>query len=159
MVCAIIAALTATAVSSSGWKAIAAVPVGQTAVPPAVVDSLTTMFDAIGSGNQARFRDGLAPGFQIYENGAAMSGDQIYAMARTVFDHGERIEWSITQPQGRVEGDLAIVQYVNRGAITHNGVRQPVVWLETAALQHIDGHWKILFMQSQRTKETAASGR
>ena len=84
-----------------------------------------------------------------------MSGDQVFARARSIFDTGGAIDWSITKQQVTVDGTLAAMNYLNNGAVTTGGKRVPVIWYESAVLRRSADGWRVQFMQSERAKAAA----
>jgi ketosteroid isomerase-like protein len=72
------------------------------------------------------------------------------ALIKAARDAGESIEWSVTEPDIRIDGDVAWIAYVNRGSITDAAGTKPQVWLESGFLEERAGRWRIVFVHSTR---------
>jgi uncharacterized protein (TIGR02246 family) len=123
----------------------------------AIVDLVRTMFEAVGADDLATFRTVVTPDFYLFENGVRFDAAGIMALIKAAHDAGTRIEWSITETDVRVAGEMAWVAYVNKGSITDAAGTKPRSWLESACLGKRDGRWQIAFMHSTRVPPPAVT--
>lgn len=116
----------------------------------AIVDAMRTMYVALGKDDVALFRSVTAPDFFTYDVGKRLTGDELTALIKSRHAGGVVFVWQITEPDVRIEGDIAWITYVNRGSITDAAGTKDVGWLESAVLRREAGHWRIQFFHSTR---------
>jgi hypothetical protein len=125
-----------------------------TAREKTIVDVLTTMFAAAEVDDTTKFDALIAPGFYMYDNGKRFDGDAIMGFIKSAHAAGMKYEWNVTAPDVHITGKTAWIAYVNRGAVTDpKGAKQDITWLESADLVQQKGAWKLVFLQSERTKQ------
>ncbi|MBS0321317.1 MAG: nuclear transport factor 2 family protein [Proteobacteria bacterium] len=110
------------------------------------------LFAAIQRNDRAGARRYVAEDFHAFENGVRMSGDELLGLLARLHDEGKRYQWSVTEPEVSVGGDLGVVAYVNVGSIaaTPTAEPAPMSWLETAVLRRAQGMWRLTFLHSTR---------
>lgn len=122
----------------------------------AVLETVEALFTFLRQGVTSDPDAVLHPDFHAYEGGVPMSRAEFLALMQRVYREGRRYEWSVTQPRVEVEGNLAVVVHVNRGAILEPGAaRLPVSWLETVVLKRGDRGWRIAFIHATRSRDAA----
>jgi hypothetical protein len=115
-----------------------------------VVDTVVKVFDAVKARDRVAFDAVLQDDFLLHENGQCLDADGIFKLIVAAQDAGTEFEWNIIEPLVHIDGNLASLAYRNRGAVTQDGVRQPLEWLETATLLRGTHGWRIAFMSSMR---------
>jgi quercetin dioxygenase-like cupin family protein/ketosteroid isomerase-like protein len=116
----------------------------------AVVDAMRTMYVALEKDDVALFRSVTAPDFFTYDGGKRFTGDELTTLIKSRHDTGVVYVWQVTEPDVRIEGDMAWITYVNRGSITDAAGTKDVGWLESAVLRRESGRWRIQFFHSTR---------
>ncbi len=115
-----------------------------------IVNTVSMIFTAARSDDVAMFDSLITPTFYIYDGGVRFNGDTIMAFIKAQHAAGKRYEWSVTEPDVHINGNMAWIAYVNEGSITDGSGTVKQKWLESAFLQKQGGIWKILFMHSTR---------
>jgi ketosteroid isomerase-like protein len=115
-----------------------------------IVDLIRTVFVALGSDDPAMFRSVVTPDFYLFEGGVRFDEAGMTALIKSAHDAGKIIEWSVTEADVRVSGEMAWIAYVNKGSITDVEGTRPQSWLESGCLEKRDGAWKIAFLHSTR---------
>lgn len=108
------------------------------------------MYAALAADDEAAFEAELAEGFYAYDLGRRYSAGELFAVIKAAHVAGKRFVWTVQEPDTHVTCDLAWVAYVNRGSVTDGTGERPVAWLESAALVHERGAWRIRFFHSTR---------
>jgi ketosteroid isomerase-like protein len=116
----------------------------------AVSKTIQAMYDAVRAGDMKAVRALFAPDFYVYEHGVRFDADGLIDLLEKAQAAGAVFEWAVTQPDVGIAGDTAWIAYVNQGAVTRDGKRQPVTWMESGVLRHEGGGWLIRFMHSTR---------
>lgn len=116
----------------------------------AVPETLRRMYAALTVENEAAFRAELADGFYAYDVGKRFSADELFLLIKAAHAAGKRFVWTVQEPDTHVTCDLAWVAYVNRGSVTDGTGERLVAWLESAAVVHERGAWRIRFFHSTR---------
>jgi len=114
----------------------------------AAVEAVRTMFDALSDRDMARYRSVMAPGFYAFDMGKRMTADELTEVVEDAREAGMNFDWKVTEPKVRVQGPMAWVTYVNRGAMQRGDNRQALTWLESAVLRKDAGAWRIQFLHS-----------
>jgi ketosteroid isomerase-like protein len=116
-----------------------------------VVNTVSAVFAAARADDVAAFDAVIAPDFYIFEGGTRFNGDAIMEVVKAQHAAGKRFEWSVTEPDVHISGNVAWIAYVNQGSITDaSGTTASQQWLESAVLRRQAGGWKIVFMHSTR---------
>lgn len=123
-----------------------------------VVKAVVDMYAAFRADDLAAFRAVTTPDFYAFEVGKRFDGDALTKLLVEAHAQGRRFEWSVTEPVVRVDCTLAVITYVNVGAIGDASGMQPRSWLESAALVYDAGAWRIRFFHSTPVPSTPAPG-
>ena len=123
---------------------------GATAEKRQVVETISTIFNAIRTEDVAKFDSVIAPDFYIFEGGSRFSRKALMDLIKAQHAEGKRYEWNVTEPDIHISGDTAWVAYVNKGSITDGSGTINQQWLESAFLQKQGATWKVVFMHSTR---------
>jgi ketosteroid isomerase-like protein len=115
-----------------------------------VVDTVSTLFSAVGAEDIAKLDSVIAPDFYIFANGTRFNGDAIMAVIKAQHAAGKHYDEHVTEPDIHVSGNIAWIAYVNKGSITDASGTVNQNWLESAFLEKQAGTWKIVFMHSTR---------
>jgi hypothetical protein len=59
----------------------------------------------------------IAPDFYLFEVGVRLDGPGMLALIKAERDAGKSFEWSVTEPDIRIGGNVAWIAYINRGSI------------------------------------------
>jgi hypothetical protein len=126
----------------------------------AVVDTMHTMFVALGTEDLAKFHSLTVPGFYAFDNGKRYDGDALMQIIVSAHAKGMKFVWSVTQPDVHIHGNYAWIAYANVGSIQQSSTAEPtpMTWLESAFLESHNGSWKITFLQSSRVAAPPPSG-
>jgi len=115
-----------------------------------IVDTISTLFTAIGTDDGAKFNSVIASDFYIFDGGVRFHGEELIALMKAQHAAGKRYEWNVTEPDVHISGNTAWIAYVNKGSITDTSGTINQQWLESAFLQKQAGIWRIVFMHSTR---------
>lgn len=115
-----------------------------------VVDTVSTMFAAVGTEDVAKFDSAIAPGFYIFDGGSRFTGEALMELQTKQHSAGRHYEWNVTDPDVHISGNTAWIAYVNRGSISDGSETTKQQWLESAFLEKQGRNWKIVFMHSTR---------
>ena len=115
-----------------------------------IVDTISTLFTAIGTDDVAKFNSVTASDFYIFDGGVRFNGEDLIALIKAQHAAGKRYEWNVTEPEVRVSCNTAWIAYTNKGSITDSSGTVNQKWLESAFLEKQAGNWKIVFMHSSR---------
>jgi len=115
-----------------------------------VVGAIERMYAAAKIDDMAGFAAAVSPGFYAYDSGNELTAPTLMALMKAAHAAGKVYEWRVTQPRVRLSCDTAWVSYVNLGAVTDENGRQPLKWLESAALSHDARGWRVDFLHSTR---------
>ena len=136
------------AFASSGAVAAAAADGPMGAIPG--------LFTAAATDDAAAFQRVVTPDFEAYDNGQIYKGASLLTTVQGLHRAGVRIVWSLQEPQIDMHGNVAFAHWINRGSVDRGKGQgpQPVVWLESAYLETIDGVWRLKFLHSDRQSAT-----
>jgi ketosteroid isomerase-like protein len=127
-----------------------------------VVDTVSTIFSAVGAEDIAKLDSVIAPDFYIFANGMQFNGDALMAAIKALHAAGKRNNERVTEPDIHISGNTAWIAYVNKGSTTDASGTVNQNWLESAFLEKQAGVWKIVFMHSTRvpteTQENRGKG-
>jgi hypothetical protein len=115
-----------------------------------IVDTVSTIFSAVGSENIAKLDSVIAPDFYIFANGMRFNGEALMAAIKALHAAGKRNNERVTEPDIHISGKTAWIAYVNKGSTTDASGTVNQNWLESAFLEKQAGVWKIVFMHSTR---------
>ena len=115
-----------------------------------IVDTVNTIFIAVGAEDIAKLDSVTAPDFYIFANGMRFNGDTLMAAIKALHAAGKRNNERVTEPDIHVSGNTAWIAYVNKGSTTNASGTVNQNWLESAFLEKQAGIWKIVFMHSTR---------
>ena len=115
-----------------------------------VVDTVGTIFSAVGAEDIAKLDSVIAPDFYIFANGMRFNGDALMAAIKALHAAGKRTDEHVTEPDIHISGNTAWIANVNKGSITDASGTINQEWLESAFLEKQAGAWKIVFMHSTR---------
>jgi ketosteroid isomerase-like protein len=115
-----------------------------------VVDTMQSLFTAMGQENLDQFHHVTCPNFYLFDNGKQLSGDEIMNWIKKAHASGTSFVWQITQPQVNVDGNTAWITYINQGSITNATGKKDMKWLESAVLNRAGDGWCIRFAHSTR---------
>ncbi len=112
------------------------------------------MYAAVGVDDRAGLDAVLCRDFHAFENGVRMTGGELLDLMSRYYAEGKRYRWSVTGEQVEVQGDLAVITYVNQGSIAESPGAGPVPlsWLETAVLRRDASSWRVAFLHSTRAR-------
>ena len=123
-----------------------------------LVATIERAFAVLGSPDQPRREDVFCEDFHAFENGVSMTGAELFELMRAAHAQGRRYRWSVESPRVEAEGKLALVRYVNRGAITERpgADPMPMAWLESVLLRRRASGWRIAFLHSTRMPQSGS---
>ena len=126
-----------------------------------MVATVERVFAALGDNDRPRLRELFCEDFHAFENGVAVSGDDLLEIMSRYHAEGRRYRWSVTSPQVESQGDLGVLVYVNKGSITESADSQPIPmsWLETVVLRRQPSGWRLAFLHSSRSAAAAGDAR
>ena len=115
-----------------------------------VVDTVSTIFSAVGAEDIAKLDSVITPDFYIFANGMRFNGDALMDAIKALHAAGKRNNERVTEPDIHIFGNNAWIAYVNKGSTTDASGTVNQNWLESAFLEKQAGTWKIVFMHSTR---------
>jgi len=115
-----------------------------------VVDTVNTIFSAVGAEDIAKLDSVIAPDFYIFANGMRFNGDALMTAIKALHAAGKRNNERVTEPDIHISGNTAWIAYVNKGSTTDASGTVDQNGLESAFLEKQAGTWKIVFMHSTR---------
>ena len=114
------------------------------------VETVRQMFVALANDDADLFRSVTSADFYSFEVGKRFEGDELLQVVRKAHAAGRVYVWTVMDPEVRVDGDTALVTYVNRGSVKDaTGVKE-LSWLESAVLRRDKDVWRIHFFHSTR---------
>jgi hypothetical protein len=72
-----------------------------------VVDTVSTIFSAVGAEDIAKLDSVIAPGFFIFANGTRFNGDAIMGAVKALHAAGKRYDEHVTEPDVHIGGNIA----------------------------------------------------
>jgi len=101
-----------------------------------IVATIERVFATLGEDDQVGLKEILCDDFHAFENGVRVTSRELLDLMSRYHAEGRRYRWSVHSPQIEVEGNLAVVVYVNHGSITEAPGSDPIPmsWLETVVL-------------------------
>ena|ERR1700761_5808485 len=118
-----------------------------------IIEAVEGVFTALGTSDEALLQSLVTPGFYLFEAGKRFDAAGILALIEEAREAGTTIHWAVTEPDIRVDGDLAAIAYVNRGSVTDAAGTKPRSWLESGFLERQAGRWRFAFLHSTRVPE------
>jgi len=117
-----------------------------------IVATIERVFATLGEDDQVGLKEILCDDFHAFENGVRVTSRQLLDLMSRYHAEGRRYRWSVHSPQIEVEGNLAVVVYVNHGSITEAPGSDPIPmsWLETVVLRRQESRWRLAFLHSTR---------
>jgi ketosteroid isomerase-like protein len=115
-----------------------------------IVDTINTIFAALGTDDAAKLDSVIAPDFYIFDGGRRLNAEDVMAIIKAQHLAGKSYEWNVTDPDIHISGNTAWIAYVNDGSISDASSRVHQQWLESGYLEKQAGTWKVVFMQSTR---------
>jgi hypothetical protein len=111
------------------------------------------MYAAVGADDRIAFNAIVCPDFHAFENGVRMTSRELLDLMSGLYAQGNRYRWSVTEEQVEIQGDPAVVAFVNHGAIIKAPGANPTprAWLETVILRRGASGWRVAFLHSNRT--------
>lgn len=133
-----------------------AVPAGNTLaeIPPTdqtqVISAMESMYVALTNDDLEIFHRVTAPGFYSFDNGKLFVGDTLIQLLKKVHAEGKIYVWRVTEPKVEIDGDSALITYINKGSVQDASGKKDMKWLESAYLRKKEGVWRIHFFHSTR---------
>jgi ketosteroid isomerase-like protein len=82
--------------------------------------------------------------------GNRFTGEALLQLVKNAHASGKVYVWEVTDPEVHIDGNSALITYVNRGSIKDaTGVKE-MSWLESAVLRKNGDAWRIHFFHSTR---------
>ena len=72
-----------------------------------IVDTVSTIFSAVGAEDIAKLNSVIAPDFYIFANGMRFNGDALMAAIKALHAAGKRNNERVTEPDIRISGNTA----------------------------------------------------
>lgn len=120
-----------------------------------VAKAARDLFAAAQADDAAAFRAGITADFYAYDGGKRFDGMALFDLIKAAHAEGRRFEWTVQAPKVTVTCDIAMLVYVNHGAVGDAKAMQPMTWLESDFLRYEHGRWKIAFLHSTRAPPAA----
>ena len=115
-----------------------------------VVDTVRQMFVALGADDPELFESVTSRDFYAFDVGNRFTGEALLQLVKNAHASGKVYVWEVTDPEVHIDGNSALITYVNRGSIKDaTGVKE-MSWLESAVLRKKNGAWRIHFFHSTR---------
>ena len=119
----------------------------------AVLDTIKALYVAAAADDEAVLTQIFSPDFYAFDGGRRFVGMQLAVLVKSFHDQGKRFVWNVTEPRVQVEGSLAWITFVNRGAVGDAAGMTPAAWLESAVLALEADRWRLRFLHSSRMEE------
>jgi ketosteroid isomerase-like protein len=113
-----------------------------------VIEAIHTMYVAAAHDDLAKFHTVAAPDFYAFDTGKRFTGDALMARIKDLHAAGKVFVWEVTAPTVQIDGDMALITYINKGSIQDQSGTRNVSWLESAVLRKDHGNWRIHFFHS-----------
>jgi ketosteroid isomerase-like protein len=123
-----------------------------------IIDVVTGIMHALSTDDTAKFDSLTSRDFFMFDGGKRFNGDTIMGLIKALHAAGKRYEWSVTDPDVHIDGDMAWIAYVNKGSITDVSGTSEQNWLESGFFQKRDGKWELVFMHSTRVPPQKDNG-
>ena len=115
-----------------------------------VVDTVRQMFVALGADDPELFESVTSRDFYAFDVGNRFTGGALLQLVKNAHASGKVYVWEVTDPEVHIDGNSALITYVNRGSIKDaTGVKE-MSWLESAVLRKNGDAWRIHFFHSTR---------
>ena len=114
--------------------------------------AVQALFDALAGDDPAALARTTTDGFYAYELGQRMTGPQLLELLVSARRQGRRVEWKLQDMTVRTSCDWASATWVNRGSAGTTAEMKPMVWLESAVLERVQGRWRVAFLNSQMAR-------
>jgi ketosteroid isomerase-like protein len=115
-----------------------------------VIETVEAMYAAAATDDEAAFARLFTQDFYAFDAGKKFVGMEPPALIKAMHGEGKRFVWTVTEPDVHIDGELATIAFINRGAVGDAAGMAPMTWLESAVLCFEDGHWRIRFFHSSR---------
>lgn len=129
-----------------------AAPDNTTAARDAVAETMRDMYAALSADDMARFKSVVTDDFRSFDGGRRFDGPGLVQLVVDAHKAGKKFVWTVTEPDVRIEGDMAWIAYINKGSVGDGATVTPVTWLESAMLRRDGGKWRIAFFHSSRAQ-------
>lgn len=113
-----------------------------------VIEATRTMYVAAVHDDLAKFHTVAAPDFYAFDAGKRFTGDALMGRIKDLHAAGKVFVWEVTAPVVQIDGEMALITYVNKGSIQDQSGTRNVSWLESAVLRKDHGSWRIHFFHS-----------
>ena len=115
-----------------------------------VVDTVRQMFVALGADDPELFESVTSRDIYAFDVGNRFTGEALLQLVKNAHASGKVYVWEVTDPEVHIDGNSALITYVNRGSIKDaTGVKE-MSWLESAVLRKNGDAWRIHFFHSTR---------
>jgi ketosteroid isomerase-like protein len=123
-----------------------------------IITTIEQLQAAVAKDDRERLDGFLCRDFHAFENGIRMTGHELLELMSKYYAEGRRYRWSVTEAQVEVQGNLAVIAYVNQGSIAEapGANPTPMSWLETVLLRRDGSGWRVAFLHSTRTTANLA---
>ena len=98
----------------------------------AVEQTLRLMYVALTKEDTVQLRAVTTSDFYAFDGGEQMTGDELMALIKRLHAAGKTFVWTVTEPKARIEGTVAWITYLNRGAVQDAAGKKDVSWLANA---------------------------
>jgi hypothetical protein len=89
------------------------------------------------------------PDLTAIEWGKSYDRTSFFNLIHAVRKAGRKKHWSVTAPHATASCNLAVISYVNQGAVTEgDAAPKPVQWLETGTFQRTATGWRAILLRS-----------
>ena len=112
-------------------------------------DPVKELFAAMSKHDGKAMQDTSTADFQLLEHGEVWTMQKLVTAVQPKGKPYERKNF-FKQIRARQKDDAAWVSYWNKAEIRRAGETRTIVWLESAFVIKVDGHWKIQMLHSTR---------
>ena len=114
------------------------------------VEAVRQMFVALTNDDLNLFKSVTSDDFYAFDVGKRFNGDALLELVKKAHASGKVYTWKVTDHEVKIEGNSALVTYINRGSIRDATSVKEMNWLESAVLRKNNGVWRIHFFHSTR---------
>lgn len=114
------------------------------------VEAVRQMFVALTNDDADLFKSVTSADFYSFDVGKRFDADELLQVIKNAHAAGRTYVWKVTDPEVHVDGNTALVTYINRGSIKDASGVKELSWLESAVLRREKSAWRIHFFHSTR---------
>ena len=115
-----------------------------------IVAAVPQMFVALGADDTDLFNSVTSKDFYAFDVGNRFTAEALVQLVKNAHASGKVYGWEVTDPEVHIDGNSALITYVNRGSIKDSTGVKEMSWLESAVLRKKNGAWRIHFFHSTR---------